>query len=463
MLWKADNTCIHPLQERRWKRQKHQTSNTAFTWNTTFSRFDLHELDTEALISQRPDCGKNMPKRKPPVHQIPRHRNRSRRPSGNIAIKSNNQEEEGKDGSSALNNMKDGSKSKMVSESKDMCGDTIEKKTMKVGKQKTKTSRLSCYKKKHEINGKNRRNDMRAWRLQMGLLSDTWRQHKSEIWETHSQNSYSWEQENTRTNTVLELCWTRSGGKELLILNTSTNGPSLPRSWQTANASNWWVCTSTTRDVQTITTKNCRKWSRSTRQIARAWTLSKERGRMIRSIERKMLRFIVQTKREKKRLDTPGPTETYHRGTDIENNEAGNWRRDSGKKALPNVQAQGHQTLGKINSLTLDTRNSNSAPKMACGWAKKKGEVQNLLVLVLIDSPQSTTRQRLWQRRLVWEASDSWIESLSFLLFLLFFLYPSYPSFCSFPSYPSYFFQLFPFILLNFLTLLAPLTFLTPF
>ena len=58
--------------------------------------------------------------------------------------------------------MKDGSKSKMASESKDMCGDTTEKKTMKVGKQKTKTSRLSCYKKKHEINGKNRRNGMRV-------------------------------------------------------------------------------------------------------------------------------------------------------------------------------------------------------------------------------------------------------------------------------------------------------------
>ena len=30
-------------------------------------------LDTEAHISQRPDCGKDMPKRKPKVHQIPRH------------------------------------------------------------------------------------------------------------------------------------------------------------------------------------------------------------------------------------------------------------------------------------------------------------------------------------------------------------------------------------------------------
>ena len=46
------------------------------------SRFDIYELDTEARISQRPDSGENMPKRKPHVHQIPRHRNRSRRSNG---------------------------------------------------------------------------------------------------------------------------------------------------------------------------------------------------------------------------------------------------------------------------------------------------------------------------------------------------------------------------------------------
>ena len=34
------------------------------------SRFDNYELDTEAHISQRPDCGKDMSKRKPKVHQI---------------------------------------------------------------------------------------------------------------------------------------------------------------------------------------------------------------------------------------------------------------------------------------------------------------------------------------------------------------------------------------------------------
>ena len=52
------------------------------------SRFDLHELDTEARISQSPGCGKNMPKWKPQMHQIPRGRNRSR---GSIKWKNGNQ------------------------------------------------------------------------------------------------------------------------------------------------------------------------------------------------------------------------------------------------------------------------------------------------------------------------------------------------------------------------------------
>ena len=43
--------------------------------------------DTEAFFSQRSDCGKDMPKRKPKVHHIPRHWNRSRRTNGKMAIK----------------------------------------------------------------------------------------------------------------------------------------------------------------------------------------------------------------------------------------------------------------------------------------------------------------------------------------------------------------------------------------
>ena len=65
----------------------HQKRNQHSRESGHSSRFDLHELDTEARISQRPDYGKNMPKRKPQVHQIPRHRNRSRGSNGKMAIK----------------------------------------------------------------------------------------------------------------------------------------------------------------------------------------------------------------------------------------------------------------------------------------------------------------------------------------------------------------------------------------
>ena len=45
--------------------------------------FDLHELDTEARISQRPDCDKNVTE----YYKKPGHRNRSRRSNGKMAIK----------------------------------------------------------------------------------------------------------------------------------------------------------------------------------------------------------------------------------------------------------------------------------------------------------------------------------------------------------------------------------------
>ena len=100
------------------------------------------------------------------------------------------------------------------------------------------------------------------------FLSETWRQDKAE-YGRHITNTFSWVPGDTTTNTALELCWTRSGGTELLTLNTSTNGPSPPQSWSTASASNWWVCTSPTRGIPTITSRKCTRRSRSTQQIAK--------------------------------------------------------------------------------------------------------------------------------------------------------------------------------------------------
>ena len=52
--------------------------------------------------------------------------------------------------------------------------------------------------------------ELEGYRWDAMLLSGTWR---------HITNTYSWEQEeNTTTNKVLELCWTRSGVKELLTM-----------------------------------------------------------------------------------------------------------------------------------------------------------------------------------------------------------------------------------------------------
>ena len=85
----------------------------------------------------------------------------------------------------------------------------------------------------------------------------------------HIMNTFSWVQEDMTTNTALESCWTRSGGKELVTLNTSTTGHHHHNRGQNADASNWWVCTSPTRCLRTITSRICTRRSRSTQQIAK--------------------------------------------------------------------------------------------------------------------------------------------------------------------------------------------------
>ena len=55
-------------------------------------------------------------------------------------------------GSSISNSMKDGSRSKMTSGSKDLCGDTTEKKNQENGKTKSKDITFIVLQKKHEIN-----------------------------------------------------------------------------------------------------------------------------------------------------------------------------------------------------------------------------------------------------------------------------------------------------------------------
>ena len=84
-------------------------------------------------------------------------------------------------GSSTSNSMKDGSRSKMTSGSKQLCGDTTEKKNQENGKTKARTSLSSCEEMVSEVGG---------YRWDAILLSETWRPDKSEIWETHHKHMF---------------------------------------------------------------------------------------------------------------------------------------------------------------------------------------------------------------------------------------------------------------------------------
>ena len=87
--------------------------------------------------------------------------------------------------------MKDGSKSKMESGSKDLCGDSTGKKNTE---KKTKTLRLSFYKKIRAMHSSERIVEkvcvLEGYRWDATLLSETWRRHKSEIWETHRKHIF---------------------------------------------------------------------------------------------------------------------------------------------------------------------------------------------------------------------------------------------------------------------------------
>ena len=77
------------LRRRKWKLSSSMDADESFLWQKNGtrlilhsweashpSRFDNHELDTEAHISERSDCGKDVSKWKLTVHQIPRHWNK---------------------------------------------------------------------------------------------------------------------------------------------------------------------------------------------------------------------------------------------------------------------------------------------------------------------------------------------------------------------------------------------------
>ena len=110
-----------------------------------------------------------------------------------------------KDGSSS-NKKNHDEKNKMLSGSKDFCGDSTRKRNdEKNSKQRSYVYRAT--KNMRSMHSSERIEEMvcelEGYRWDAILLSETWRQNKAEIWETHHKH-ISWEQENTTTNTALE-------------------------------------------------------------------------------------------------------------------------------------------------------------------------------------------------------------------------------------------------------------------
>ena len=170
-------------------------------------------------------------------------------------------------GSSTLNNMKDGSKSKMASGSKDMCGDSTEKKNNESGKTKNKDITFIMLQKTWDQCTQVK--ELKKWHASLRAADGMqyyWAKRGDKTSQKsgrHITNTCSWEQERTTTKTVLELCWTKSGGKESHRIHQRTCHH------HHDNTSNWWVCTAPTRDMRTITLKKCTDQVINTRQIAK--------------------------------------------------------------------------------------------------------------------------------------------------------------------------------------------------
>ena len=174
--------------------------------------------------------------------------------------------EENGSGSSTLNKMKHGDMNRMVSGSKDLFVHS----TGKNDDTKKQGSYVHYTAEKYEVNAlqwKNRRNGMRARRLQMGRNSHEWNVETWTGWnmgdtsQTHFHGIWNIRRQTRSRNKVERKVEASS------TPNTSRNVPSLPRSWLTDNTSNWWVCTSSTRGKRTITLSECTKRSRNTWRI----------------------------------------------------------------------------------------------------------------------------------------------------------------------------------------------------
>ena len=157
-----------------------------------------------------------------------------RRRKKDSSSRKKNSKERKVSGSSISNSMKNESRRKMTSGSKDLCGNTTEKKYQENGKTKKQRHHFHrVTKNMKSIHSSERIEEMvcelEGCRWDAMLMSETWKPEKSEIWETHHKHIFVGAGKYDNKHGV-GIMLNRKWRQKLSIPNTSTNGPSLPRS-----------------------------------------------------------------------------------------------------------------------------------------------------------------------------------------------------------------------------------------
>ena len=138
---------------------------------------------------------------------------------GSSSNKKNSKEKNGSE-SSALNSRRMEAKSKMASGSKDMCGDSTGKKNKDVTfivVQKNMRSMHSSERIEEMVC------DLEGYRWDVILLlSETWRQNKSEIWETHHKHIFTTEELRIAINKLTKGKSPDSNGIREMVNKSST-------------------------------------------------------------------------------------------------------------------------------------------------------------------------------------------------------------------------------------------------
>ena len=191
--------------------------------------------------------------------------------SKDSSSKKKEQRRKNESGSITLNRMKDGSKSKMESGSKDLCGDSTGKKNSEKTNNKDITF-IAQQKNMGSMHSSENIEDMvcelEGYRWDAILLSETWRQEKSEIRETHHKHKFMGAGKYDNKHSVgimLNKSWRQRIIDTEYIKRTAITATIVVNRQRIKLI----VCTSPTRDMRTITSKKCTKRSRSIRQIAK--------------------------------------------------------------------------------------------------------------------------------------------------------------------------------------------------